>query len=110
MAPENPVTVRPSLLHLPPEIRNRIYEQLLSVNVNKTPELSSEHGDPATRYRWNLHLAILRTSHRFHDEARAIMGKTNSFVVVDCAAKKLHQRHSYMWIDNVKTGQRTATL
>ncbi|MCJ1458720.1 Acidic leucine-rich nuclear phosphoprotein 32 member B [Mycoblastus sanguinarius] len=80
------------LLRLPRELRDRIYQNLLSTEYAKTPK-DAQAGcrSGASRYNWNLDPTILRANRQIHQEAKEILGRDNDFVVIERAAKELEQ-------------------
>ena len=81
----------PSLLQLPSELRIEIYRNLLCINRTRQQKPLSESQLSTSRYRWNLHTAILATCRQINDEARTILIRENSFVVFECATRSLDQ-------------------
>ena len=80
-------------LHLPRELRDKIYKNLISVKHTRTPK---DFGDdcPSTNptyYDWNIDPTILRVNKQTNVEAKEIMGLDNDFVVIERAAKKLER-------------------
>ncbi len=79
-------------LHLPRELRDRIYKNLISVKHTRTPtDLEVGCRSATSRYDWNIDPTILRVNKQTNVEAREIMGLDNDFVVVERAAKQLEQ-------------------
>lgn len=66
---------RTTLLTLPGEIREHIYEQLLCTDNNY---IEREDQDPSTF--WTFDLRVYRTCKQIHAEAREVFRRVNTFV------------------------------
>ena len=77
-------------LLLPPELRDRIYAQLVSIKNTQTPKDAEACLRSTTFYNWNLNLAIFRVNRQISNEAKAVMARENDFVVIE-RAKVLEQ-------------------
>ena len=78
--------------HLPRELRDKIYRNLLSVKHTRTPKDPEDGCRSATsRYDWNIDPAILRVNKQMNVEATEVMGLDNDFVVIERAADRLEQ-------------------
>ena len=78
--------------HLPRELRDKIYRNLVSVKHTRTPKDPEDGCRSATsRYDWNIDPAILRVNKQMNVEATEVMGLDNDFVVIERAADRLEQ-------------------
>lgn len=81
------------LLSLPRELRDRVYENLLSTKHTKTPKEAKEGCRSAVaRYNWNLDPTTLRVNRQIRAEGRRILALNNQFVVIERDAEQLVQK------------------
>lgn len=71
------------LFRLPLELRDRIYENLLSIKHTTTPKDLEAGLRSTTRYDWNIDPTILRVNHQISREAKELFGRNNKFVVIE---------------------------
>ncbi len=82
--------------HLPRELRDKIYKNLVSVKHTRTPKVPEDACRSATSmYDWNIDPTILRINKQINVEAREVMGLVNEFVVIERAAEQLEQTKNY---------------
>ena len=81
----------PSLLVLPAEIRIHIYKHLLCVKLARVQKPWAESTHSTSRYFWGLQPAILATCRQIHDEAKDVLRHGNSFIIVECATRRLQK-------------------
>ncbi|KAK0516754.1 hypothetical protein JMJ35_001357 [Cladonia borealis] len=78
--------------HLPRELRDKVYKNVISVKHTRTPKDPEDGCRSATsRYDWNIDPTLLRVNKQIHDEASEVMGLSNDFVVIERAAEQLEQ-------------------
>ena len=70
-------------LHLPLELRERIYAQLVSIKHTQTPKDAEACLRSTTFYNWNLDPTIFRVNRQTSQEAKAVMARENHFVVIE---------------------------
>ena len=77
-------------LHLPLELRDRIYAQLVSIKHTHTSKDAEACLRSTTFHKWNLDPTIFRINRQINQEAKAVMARENEFVVIE-RAKILQQ-------------------
>lgn len=87
------------LLRLPLELRNRVYQNLVSIKHTETPKDFESGCRSSTRYNWNVDPVIHRVNRQIYSEAREVMQRENKFVVIE-RAKELEQGAEDMGEEN----------
>ena len=70
-------------LHLPLELRDCIYAQLVSIKHSQTPKDAKACLRSTTFYNWNLDPTVFRINRQISQEAKAVMARENNFVVIE---------------------------
>lgn len=98
MAQAEGETPKSSFFRLPRELRDQVYESLVSIPYTKTPKSVKSGYSPPTKFKWNIEPAVLRVNYQICHETKEVMARDNNFVVIE-RAKEL-ERVEHVLIDD----------